>query len=266
MPPPNGTIRRPCSAASTRSRRRTSLSPRCSSWRSRRRRSFRRSRRGVRLATRFSAACPSPTLSNSPASAVSTWTVRSAARSISSSGCGGGRQAVRNRRRAPAGDAPPHPAHPAFHPWSGSGSARLFPHPAILARRVGREHRQSRPLSRQSLRRRRQPRLRGKLKAAPPVEYPDVGLYHPRCSAGLANSVDQLPRPSGGSRGTVGLLLMRSYILANNTAHYDAVIAELEARGLRTIPAFASGLDARPAVDAYLQGSRQRRRSTRWCR
>ena len=29
--------------------------------------------------------------------------------------------------------------------------------------------------------------LRGKLKVAPPVEYPDVGLYHPRCSAGLAN-------------------------------------------------------------------------------
>ena len=46
---------------------------------------------------------------------------------------------------------------------------------------------------------------------------------------------------------------MRSYVLANNTAHYDAVIAALEARGLRTIPAFASGLDARPAVEAYFK-------------
>lgn len=93
--------------------------------------------------------------------------------------------------------------------------------------------------------------LRGKLKVALPVEYPDVGLYHPQMFGRLGESVGRLPRPSGGSRGTVGLLLMRSYILANNTAHYDAVIAALEARGLRTIPAFASGLDARPAVEAF---------------
>jgi magnesium chelatase subunit H len=32
---------------------------------------------------------------------------------------------------------------------------------------------------------------------------------------------------------------MRSYILANNTAHYDAVISAFEARGLNVIPAFA---------------------------
>ena len=56
------------------------------------------------------------------------------------------------------------------------------------------------------------------------------------------------------------MLLMRSYILADNTAHYDAVIAALEARGLAVIPAFANGLDARPAVDAFFRG---RRGSTR---
>ncbi len=44
---------------------------------------------------------------------------------------------------------------------------------------------------------------------------------------------------------------MRSYILASNTAHYDAVIAALEARGLAVIPVFASGLDARPAAKAF---------------
>ena len=74
----------------------------------------------------------------------------------------------------------------------------------------------------------------------------------------------KLPRPAGGSRGTVGLLLMRSYILADNTAHYDAVIAAFEARGLRVIPAFASGLDARPAVEAFFKATALRR-STRWC-
>ena len=44
---------------------------------------------------------------------------------------------------------------------------------------------------------------------------------------------------------------MRSYLLAGNTAHYDGVIAALEARGLRVVPAFASGLDARPAIERF---------------
>ena len=57
-------------------------------------------------------------------------------------------------------------------------------------------------------------------------------------------------RPS--RTATVGLLVMRSYLLAGNTAHYDGVIAALEARGLRVIPAFATGLDARPAIERYL--------------
>ena len=66
------------------------------------------------------------------------------------------------------------------------------------------------------------------------------------------------PRTGGparreGARGTVGLLLMRSYLLAGDTAHYDAVIAALEARGLRVIPAYAAGLDARPAIDAFFR-------------
>jgi magnesium chelatase subunit H len=97
------------------------------------------------------------------------------------------------------------------------------------------------------------PGLRGRLKAGPPVEYPEVGLYHPRQPGRFGARVDKLPRPAGGSRGTVGLLLMRSYILADNTAHYDAVIAAFESRGLRVIPTFASGLDARPAVEAFFK-------------
>jgi magnesium chelatase subunit H len=44
---------------------------------------------------------------------------------------------------------------------------------------------------------------------------------------------------------------MRSYVLAGNAAHYDGVIAALEARGLRVVPAFASGLDARPAIERF---------------
>ncbi|KQT88841.1 magnesium chelatase subunit H [Methylobacterium sp. Leaf466] len=91
--------------------------------------------------------------------------------------------------------------------------------------------------------------LRGRLRAAAPVTYPEVGVYHPRLPGRMSESLDDLP--SAGSRGTVGVLGLRSYMLAGNAAHYDGVIAALEARGLRVITAFASGLDSRPAIERY---------------
>ena len=45
--------------------------------------------------------------------------------------------------------------------------------------------------------------------------------------------------------------MLRSYVLADNARHYDGVIAAMEARGLRVIPAYATGLDARPAIEKY---------------
>ena len=99
--------------------------------------------------------------------------------------------------------------------------------------------------------------LRGRVKTHEPVEYPEVGVYHPRmnhksASGRLAATVDALPTiATSGKRGTVGLLLMRSYLLAGNADHYDGVITAMEARGLRVIPAFATGLDSRPAIDAF---------------
>ena len=88
-----------------------------------------------------------------------------------------------------------------------------------------------------------------KLRIAAPVEYPDVGLYHPALPGRVVEDVAALPRQ--GVAGTVGLLVMRSYVLAGNAAHYDGVIAALEARGLTVIAAFAAGLDARPAIERY---------------
>lgn len=93
--------------------------------------------------------------------------------------------------------------------------------------------------------------LRGRAPVAPPVEYPEVGVYHPRMKQRLSADAADLPRPAGIVRGTVGLILMRSYLLAGNTDHYDGVIDALEARGLAVVPAFATGLDARPAIDAF---------------
>jgi magnesium chelatase subunit H len=91
--------------------------------------------------------------------------------------------------------------------------------------------------------------LAGSLKVAAPVQYPDVGLYHPGAKGRIVERPEALPR--GGQAGRVGLLVMRSYLLAENAAHYDGVIAALEARGLTVVPAFASGLDQRPAIEQF---------------
>jgi magnesium chelatase subunit H len=87
------------------------------------------------------------------------------------------------------------------------------------------------------------------LKAKPPIEYPDTGLYHPHAKTRIVTRLEDLPM--SGSKGTVGVLVLRSYVLAGNSAHYDGVIAALEACELRVITAFASGLDARPAIEDY---------------
>jgi len=96
--------------------------------------------------------------------------------------------------------------------------------------------------------------LCGALRVAAPVSYPETGLYHPRMPERIAEDLAALPEPGTAPAGTVGLLLMRSYVLAGNTRHYDGVIEALEARGLRVVPAFAGGLDARPAVERFFLG------------
>ncbi|MEI7444586.1 MAG: magnesium chelatase subunit H [Burkholderiales bacterium] len=95
--------------------------------------------------------------------------------------------------------------------------------------------------------------LRGTLKPQPPVEYPEVGLYHPRMKGRISDSLDALPRLQGEGlpKGRVGLLVMRSYLLAGNAQHYDGVIAAMEVEGLQVVPAFASGLDQRPAIEQF---------------
>jgi magnesium chelatase subunit H len=88
--------------------------------------------------------------------------------------------------------------------------------------------------------------------AKAPIDYPDVGLYHPSLKNRITTDLRDLPRPAGATT-TVGLLMLRSYVLASDTAHYDAVIAAFEARGIAVVPGFAGGLDGRPAIDAYMK-------------
>ena len=88
--------------------------------------------------------------------------------------------------------------------------------------------------------------------AQAPIDYPDVALYHPDLPQRIATDIADLPRPAE-VKATVGLLMMRSYVLANDTAHYDAVIRAFEAKGIAVLPAFAAGLDGRPAIAAYFR-------------
>lgn len=89
-----------------------------------------------------------------------------------------------------------------------------------------------------------------RIAVAPPLEYPQVGLYHPRAATRIFTNAALMP-VQGGNCGRVGMLLMRSHLLSGDTAHYDGVISAFEARGISVMPAFANGLDARPAVENF---------------
>jgi magnesium chelatase subunit H len=94
--------------------------------------------------------------------------------------------------------------------------------------------------------------MRALVKPKAPIEYTDVGVYHPRMPGRFASEVAALPGPViTPVVGTVGVLVLRSYLLSGNSAHYDGAIAAMEARGLRVVPVFAAGLDSRPAIDQF---------------
>jgi magnesium chelatase subunit H len=96
------------------------------------------------------------------------------------------------------------------------------------------------------------PRAAFKLKKEPPppIEYPNMGLYHPRAAGKIVTEAATIPQCKHAN-GTVGILLLRSYLLAEDTAHYDGVISALEVEGFNTVPIFATGLDQRAAIGEY---------------
>jgi magnesium chelatase subunit H len=91
-------------------------------------------------------------------------------------------------------------------------------------------------------------------RAEPPHDYPEVGVYHPNLPMRMAERIEALP-VAEGTTGTVGVLMLRSYLLGRDTGHYDGAIAALEAKGLRVVPAFASGLDSRPAIEKFFMAN-----------
>ncbi|MEM7665004.1 MAG: magnesium chelatase subunit H [Pseudomonadota bacterium] len=96
---------------------------------------------------------------------------------------------------------------------------------------------------------------RGETQAEAPVEYPETGVYHPGAKQRISETARLLPKASkkdaGGKNGTVGLILLRSYLLGRDAGHYDGAIAAFEAAGMKVVPVFASGLDARPAIENF---------------
>jgi magnesium chelatase subunit H len=90
--------------------------------------------------------------------------------------------------------------------------------------------------------------LKGAIAVGEVEEHPETGVYHPSLpNRGMSAALRDLP--AKGKKGRVGVLVGRSYLLAGNTAHYDAVITALEGKGLSVVAAFASGLDARAAIE-----------------
>lgn len=94
---------------------------------------------------------------------------------------------------------------------------------------------------------------RGITKAGAPLEYPETGVYYPHAQQRISESLRLLPATKA-REGTVGLILLRSYLLGRDCAHYDGAIAAFEAAGLKVVPVFASGLDARPAIEKFFIG------------
>jgi len=90
--------------------------------------------------------------------------------------------------------------------------------------------------------------------AKAPIDYPELGLYHPDLPGHhITTDPDDIPGPDAPV-ATVGLLMLRSYILASDAAHYDAVILSFEEAGMRVLPAFAGGLNGGPAISAFFEG------------
>ncbi len=94
-----------------------------------------------------------------------------------------------------------------------------------------------------------------------PIHYPDTALYHPDAPAPFPDlqSYQQWRDQQNGRyqewQARVGLLSLRTVILSGNTAHLDALIRSLEARGIEVRTGYSAGLDFRPAIDQFFSAA-----------
>ncbi len=109
------------------------------------------------------------------------------------------------------------------------------------------------------------PNHKGKLPILDPVSYPEQALIHPDAPQPFASLAEYekwratRAKAAKGKRangtpplnGTVGILALRTVALSGNTAHLDALVRAIEARGVEARMAYASGLDMRPAIEQF---------------
>lgn len=82
-----------------------------------------------------------------------------------------------------------------------------------------------------------------------PRPVPQIGLWHPR--GGHFSDLDQyLNWYQPGDRPRVGVIVHRRWVAGGNFAHYEAVIAALEAQGLAVLAGYAD-LDAAPLFRGF---------------
>jgi magnesium chelatase subunit H len=94
-----------------------------------------------------------------------------------------------------------------------------------------------------------------------PIPYPDGAIYHPDAPTPFADfkSYQQWRKKQGmdvaqngkATQGTVGLLVHRAVILAENTDHIDVLVRELESHGLEARVTYSALLDFRPAIKEF---------------
>ncbi|MZP29329.1 magnesium chelatase subunit H [Heliobacterium undosum] len=89
-----------------------------------------------------------------------------------------------------------------------------------------------------------------------PVEYAEEGIYHPDSDRWFTSRAEyeEWYRRHAPSELRVGLIVLRTSLLADNHDHYDAVIRALEAKGLGVVPGIAKGLDYRHVVEHMFMG------------
>lgn len=112
------------------------------------------------------------------------------------------------------------------------------------------------------------PNYQGHLPVQDAVLYPDVALLHPEAPEPFTRLGSyekwqrqrqrqhrkQQPDAPVLDQGRVGLLSLRTVALSGNTAHLDALVYALEARGIEVCMAYSSGLDFRPAIERFYFG------------
>ncbi|MBC8121549.1 MAG: magnesium chelatase subunit H, partial [Gemmatimonadaceae bacterium] len=100
-----------------------------------------------------------------------------------------------------------------------------------------------------------------KLTFNPPIEYPDLGVWHPIAPKMFEdireyltwynNRRDITPELRDPLAPTIGLILQRTHLVTGDDGHYVAMVEELESRGARVVPIFAAGLDCSKPVEKY---------------